>query len=385
MRKTTVGIIGTGAVSPIYIQTCYRMHNLELVSLADLDPDRPRQRIEEIKNKLAEWKLPSTTKLPITQSVDDLLTNEDVDLVLNLTVPRVHAEVALRALNAGKHTYHEKPFAISRDQAKALVDTARANSLLVGSAPDTFLGGSLQTCRKLIDDGWIGTPIGCVAFMTCPGHESWHPDPEFYYMKGGGPLFDMGPYYLTALVHLIGPVKKVSSAARVTYPIRMITSAKKFGKEISVETPTHIASTLEFANGAIGSMLMSFDVHGANLPRIEIFGTHGTLSVPDPNYFGPSPGFSSGEIKLKVGGNDWATVPYSHGYRDNWRGLGAADLASSLFHRRAPRCSGELAFHITDIAQSCLEAAEQNKTIDVRSTVERRNPLPLNLRDGEID
>jgi predicted dehydrogenase len=378
MRKTTIGIIGCGAISPIYIQTCYRMENLELLALADLDPERPRLRLEELKNKLAEWKVPANTRLPVACSVDELLANPEIELVLNLTVPRAHAEVALKVLNAGKHEYHEKPFALSRAEAKTLFDTARAKKLSIGCAPDTFLGAGLQTCRKLIDDGWIGAPIGCVAFMTCPGHESWHPDPEFYYMKGGGPLFDMGPYYLTALVHLIGPITRVGGAARVTYPTRRITSAKKFGKEIPVETPTHIASTLEFTNGAIGSMMMSFDVFGANLPRIEIYGTSGSLSVPDPNTFG-------GEIKLKVGRNDWAPIPYSHGYKENTRGLGAADLASSLLHRRAARASGELAYHVTDVMETYLEAAEAGKMLDVRSTVDRPAPLPLGLRDGQLD
>lgn len=380
MRKTTVGIIGCGAISPIYIQTCYRMANLELVALADLDPERPRQRLAELPAKFAEWKVapPATAALPVACPVEELLAKPEIELVLNLTIPRAHAEVALRVLNAGKHTYHEKPFALSREEARTLLETARSKKLSIGCAPDTFLGAGLQTCRKLIDDGWIGAPVGCVAFMTCPGHESWHPDPEFYYQKGGGPLFDMGPYYLTALVHLIGPVAKVSGAARATYPVRQITSAKKFGKEIPVETPTHVASTLEFANGAIGSLLMSFDVYGANLPRIEIFGTQGSLSVPDPNTFG-------GEIKIKVGRNEWEKVPFSHGYKENSRGIGAADLAASLSRGRGARASGELAYHVTDIMQACLEAAEAGKTLEVKSTVERPRALPLGLRDGELD
>src|SRR5262249_11849204 len=160
---------------------------------------------------------------------------------------------------------------------------------------------------KLIDDGWIGTPIGCTAFMTCPGHESWHPDPEFYYQAGGGPVFDMAPYYLTALVHLMGPIRRVGGMARATYPARTITSAKKFGQSIAVETPTHVVSSLEFAGGALGSMLMSFDVFGAHLPRIEIYGTAGSLSVPDPNTFG-------GEVQVKIGRGEWAAVPLTHSY-----------------------------------------------------------------------
>lgn len=379
MRKINLGIIGCGAISGIYIQNSYRLSNLRLAALADLDPARPAAKIEEIKTKCAsEWKLPGTPELPRTCSVDALLADPSVELVLNLTVPKVHAQVSRQILNAGKHVYSEKPLAISRHDSAALLKLAADKGLLTGCAPDTFLGGGLQTARKLIDDGWIGTPLGCVAFMTCPGHESWHPDPEFYYQAGGGPLFDMGPYYLTALVHLLGPIKRVSGAARATYPTRTITSQKKHGTVIPVETPTHIASTLEFAGGPIGTMLMSFDVYGANLPRIEIFGSTGSLSVPDPNTFG-------GEIKVKIGRNDWAPVPLTHGYRENFRGVGASDLASAFLHRRAARASGQLAHHVVDVMQSCLEAAEKRTTLEIESTAERPAPLPLALRDGQID
>jgi predicted dehydrogenase len=379
MRKINLGIIGCGAISGIYIQNSYRLSNLRLAALADLDPARPDARIEEIKSKYAsEWKLPGAPELPRACSVDALLADPSVELVLNLTVPKVHAQVSRQILQAGKHVYSEKPFAISRHDSAALLELASNKGLLTGCAPDTFLGGGLQTARKLIDDGWIGTPLGCVAFMTCPGHESWHPDPEFYYQAGGGPLFDMGPYYLTALVHLLGPIKRVSGAARATYPTRTITSQKKHGTVIPVETPTHIASTLEFAAGPIGTMMMSFDVYGANLPRIEIYGSTGSLSVPDPNTFG-------GEIKVKISRNDWAPVPLTHGYRENFRGVGASDLASAFLHRRAARASGELAHHVVDVMQSCLEAAEKHTAIEIQSTAERPAPLPPALRDGQID
>ncbi len=379
MRKLNVGIIGCGAISGIYIQNCYRLANLRLVALADLDAARPAAKIEEIKAKYGgEWKLAGMPELPRACSVEELLGDASVELVLNLTVPKVHGAVSEQILRAGKHVYSEKPLATSREEAGKLTALAAAKGLLVGCAPDTFLGAGLQTARKLIDDGWIGTPLGCVAFMTCPGHESWHPDPEFYYQQGGGPLFDMGPYYLTALVHLLGPIKRVSGAARATYPTRTITSQKKYGTVIPVETPTHIASTLEFAAGAIGTMLMSFDVYGANLPRIEIYGTTGSLSVPDPNTFG-------GEVKVKMGRNDWAAVPLTHGYRDNFRGVGASDLASAFLHRRAARASGELARHVVDVMQACLETAERGKAVEIASTAERPAPLPLALRDGEMD
>ena len=270
-----VGIIGCGAISGIYIQNCYRLSNLRLVALAGRDLSKAAAKREEIKAKYGgEWKLPGEPALPVACSVPELLANPEIDAVLNLTVPKAHTELALAALEAGKHIYLEKPLALNRADGKKILEAAKAKGLRVGCAPDTFLGGGLQTCRKLIDDGWIGKPIGCVAFMTCPGHESWHPDPEFYYEVGGGPVFDMGPYYLTALLNLLGPVKRVSGAARATYATRTITSAKKHGKVIPVETPTHVSTTLEFASGAIGTMVMSFDVYGETHCRaIEVFGT----------------------------------------------------------------------------------------------------------------
>jgi predicted dehydrogenase len=379
VRTMNVGMIGCGAISGIYLYNCYRLANLKPVALAARDRAHVEAKIDEIKAKYnAEWKFSGAPELPRACSVAELLASADVDLVMNLTVPKVHAELTLAALDAGKHVYSEKPLGCSRQEAGRILALAKEKGVRVGCAPDTFLGAGLQTCRKLIDDGWIGAPIGCVAFMTCAGHESWHPDPEFYYEAGGGPMFDIGPYYLTALIHLMGPIARVSGAARATFPTRTITSAKKYGKVIPVETPTHIASTLEFANGAIGTMLMSFDVYGAHLPWIEIYGTCGSLSVPDPNTFG-------GEVQVKIGRGDWSTVPLTHGYRENARGLGAADLAAGVFNHRAHRASGELAYHVVDVMESCLEAAREGKTLAIRSTTERPAPMPMGLREGEID
>jgi len=375
-----VGIIGCGAISGIYLYNCYRMANLKPVAVADLDPARAEGKLEEIKAKYnKEWDFVGEPELPRVCTPEELLAAEDVEMVLNLTVPKAHAEVTLASLKAGKHVYTEKPLGRSRKEAGQIVALADRKALRVGSAPDTFLGAGLQTCRKLIDDGWIGTPLGCAAFMTCRGHESWHPDPEFYYQVGGGPLFDMGPYYLTALVHLMGPIKRVSGAARATYPTRTITSAKKFGTVIPVETPTHIATTLEFAGGgAIGTMLMSFDVFGANLPRMEIYGTHGSLAVPDPNTFG-------GEVRVKIGRGEWGTVPLTHSYKENARGLGAADMAAGFLARRAHRASGDLAYHVVDVMECCLEAAREGRAVEVGSTGERPAALPMGLGEGEVD
>src|SRR5262249_6114053 len=238
--------------------------------------------------------------------VDRLLGNPDIEIVLNLTIPLAHAGVCTEALEAGKHVYVEKPLAVSFVDGDRLMRLAKDRGIRVGAAPDTFMGGGLQTCRMLIDDGAIGQPVAATAFMLCHGHESWHPDPAFYYHHGGGPMFDMGPYYLTALVSLLGPVKRVTGSTRVTFPERTITSQPKHGEIIKVEVPTHVAGVLDFASGTIATIVTSFDVWSAEVPRIEIYGTHGTLSLPDPNTFG-------GPVRLrKSGEKDWTDVQITH-------------------------------------------------------------------------
>jgi len=285
----------------------------------------------------------------------------------------------MAALKAGKHAYSEKPFAVNREEGKKVLDLAGKKKLFVGSAPDTFLGGGIQTCRKLIDDGWIGKPIASSAFMTCHGHESWHPSPEFYYEVGGGPMFDMGPYYLSALVNLLGPVKRVTGVTKIGFTERTITSKPKYGKKVKVEIPTHIAGVMDFANGVVGTILMSFDVWAAELPHIEIYGTEGTLSVPDPNGTG-------GPVKIrKAGMENWADVPLTHGYTEGSRGIGVADMAYAMRSGRAYRANGELAFHVVDIMQAIHEAAAEGKHINLKSTCKQPAPLPLGLIKGQLD
>ena len=268
---------------------------------------------------------------------------------------------------------------MTREDGAKLVALAKEKGLRVGSAPDTFLGGGLQTCRKLIDDGWIGTPVAATAFMTGHGPEGWHPDPEFFYKVGGGPMFDMGPYYLTALVNLLGPVKRVTGSAQISHPQRIIGSEPHKGETIEVEVATHIAGVMDFACGAVGTMVMSFDVWAASLPRIEIYGSEGTLSCPDPNTFG-------GPVRVKRYHNEnWQEVPLSHGYAENSRGIGVADMAAAIQSGRQHRCNGDLAYHVLDLMHAFHDASAQGKHIDVQSTCERPAPLPLNLRQGTID
>ena len=347
--ETRVGIIGCGNISGIYLTNCRKLPGLELVACADLDMRRAEA-------KAAEHGIRAAT-------VDELLADPAIDLVVNLTIPAAHAEVNNRALAAGKHVYTEKPLATRRADGAATLALAREEGLRVGSAPDTFLGGGLQTCRKLIDDGAIGEPVAAVAFMTGHGPEGWHPDPEFFYKPGAGPMFDMGPYYLTALVSLLGPIARVTGSTRISFPERTIGSEPKRGQKIIVETPTHIAGVLDFAGGAVATIITSFDVWAANLPRIEIYGSEGSLSVPDPNTFG-------GPVRIRLAGDkEWREVPLTHGYTENSRGLGVADMAAAIREGRPHRASGELAFHVLDVMSAFEEASTSGQHVAITSGV----------------
>ncbi len=358
-----VGVVGCGNISSIYLENAKRLKSLNLLACADLDMSRAESRA-------AQFGISAV-------SVDAMLADPSIELIINLTIPAAHAEVARKALQAGKHVYNEKPLAVSRDDAKDLVELAHQRSLLLGGAPDTFLGGGLQTCRKLIDDGWIGTPVAATAFMLCHGHESWHPDPAFYYKRGGGPMLDMGPYYLSALVSLIGPVRRVTGAARITFPERTITSAPQYGATIGVEVPTHVAGILEFATGAIATLVTSFDVWAANVPTIEIYGTEGSLGVPDPNTYG-------GPVSLRRAGSaGWSEIPLTHGYTTNSRGIGVADMADALRRGRPHRASGDLTYHVLDIMTSIDDAARTGSHVELTSMCLRPSALPSGL-DGEI-
>ena len=360
MSKKNVGIVGVGNISGIYLKnlTTVFADRVELLGCADLVPQRAAEAT-------AEYKLPKKYA-----SVDALIQDPDIDIVLNLTIPMAHHDVCLQAIKAGKHTYVEKPLSIKLEEGKALVDEAAKQGVRVGGAPDTFLGGGIQTCRKLIDDGVIGEPVAATAFLAGHGHESWHPDPEFYYKAGGGPMFDMGPYYLTALINLIGPVRRITGSTRITFPERTITSEPKNGTVINVDVPTHIAGVMDFRNGAVGTIITSFDVWAANLPRIEIYGTLGSLGVPDPNTFG-------GEIKVKrAGDEDWSAVEFSHGYTENSRGLGVADMASAIDEGRQHRASGDLTYHVLECMHGFHIASDTNKHYELQSEGTQPEALP---------
>lgn len=347
-----IGMVGAGKISGAYLDTLAGLDTVRLTAVTDLDPDRA---------KAAAMQAPGDVR--VAGSVVDLVSRQDVDAVLNLTIPAAHAGVALVALSMGKHVYGEKPLAATREEAESVLAAARAGGLRVGCAPDTVLGTGTQTARKAVDDGLIGTPVAATAFMTSAGPEDWHPDPDFYYRPGGGPLLDMGPYYLSALVHLLGPVVRVTGAASRPRAERRIGSGPRAGTRLPVEVDTHVSGILEHAGGALSTLVMSFDVQAARLPRIEVHGTEGSLSVPDPNWF-------EGLVELNRGG-DWAPLPVSAGYPTAGRGTGLADMAEAITDGRPHRASAELAHHVLDVMLTLLDAAHGGRSLPVTTRCER--------------
>mgnify|MGYP001386828487 CR=1 FL=1 len=360
-----VGVIGAGKIFPAYVQGCRAFPILELDAVADIDMARASQQAAE-------------HGAPRALSADALLADPTIQIVVNLTVPKVHTAVSLAAIAAGKHVYSEKPLAIARADGQQIMQAAAAQGVRVGCAPDTFLGGGQQTCRKLIDDGWIGEPVAAVAFMAGHGPEAWHPNPDFFYQVGGGPLLDMGPYYLTSLINLLGPVRRVAGSARASFSQRIATSHEHFGRRLPVEVPTHAAALLDFAAGPIATLITSFDVWHANLPRIEIYGSEGSLSVPDPNIFG-------GVVQVRrADASEWSEAPLLFDARVG-RGIGVADLAYAISSGRPQRASGELAFHVLDIMEAVEESSTEGRHVLLESTCARPAPLPMGLLRGELD
>ncbi|HNS01825.1 MAG TPA: Gfo/Idh/MocA family oxidoreductase [Anaerolineae bacterium] len=364
-ERVKVGVVGVGKIFPAYVAGCRNFPLLELVALADIDGERASQQAAE-------------HGVPRVLSVDALLADPEIQIVVNLTVPKVHAAVSLAAIAAGKHVYTEKPLAVTRVDGQRIVQAAAERGVRVGSAPDTFLGGGQQTCRKLIDDGWIGEPVAAVAFMMGHGPESWHPNPDFFYQAGGGPLLDMGPYYLTSLINLLGPVRRVAGSARASFPERVATSRQHFGRRLPVEVPTHVAALLDFAAGPVATLITSFDVWHASLPRIEVYGSEGTLSVPDPSIFG-------GMVRVRrAGAAEWSEMPLLFDDQVG-RGIGVADLAYAIHSGRPHRANGELAYHVLDIMQAVEESSDGGQHVTLESSTARPAPLPMGLLRGEMD
>lgn len=353
-----IGIIGCGKISGIYLKNAPYFQHVRLTACADVDLERARSVAEEAGLQ--------------AMSVEDLLTS-DADIVLNLTPPEFHTEINRRILEAGKHAYCEKPLAINLEDGEATVALAKEKNLHVCCAPDTVLGAGITTARRAIDEGWIGEPVGGSAFMLSHGPEGWHPNPGFYYQKGGGPLFDMGPYYLTTLVHLLGPVRRVQAVAHRMDKVRMATSAHLFGKKLPVDVETSYCGSLAFAGGALVTANFSFDVWGHQHAPIEIYGREGSLGVPDPNTFGGAVRLFRPEDRQD---REWKELPLQTRYIENSRFLGVADLAAAILEGRTPRANGDIALHVLEVMCAYLTSSESGKAVDIASQPERPARMP---------
>ncbi len=366
-KKIKIGVIGCGKISEQYFTGLRRYDVLEIMACADLDFARAKARAAEYGVARA-----CTTA--------ELLATPDIEIVVNLTIPQAHAEVNEAILRAGKHAYVEKPFALDSRESARVMTLARERGLLVGCAPDTFLGGGLQTARKAIDDGLIGRPVAAAAFMLCHGHEHWHPAPQFYYQRGGGPVFDMAPYYLTALINMLGPIASVNGTTKIGLAERTITSQPLAGTKIKVEVPTHCSGTVDFASGVTGTILMSFDTWpGPTMPRIVVYGTEGTLDVPDPNRF-------DGDVRFfRPRVTEPEIVAPAHSFARG-RGTGVADMAYSVLRRdRLHRANGQLANHVVEVMEAFDSASDAGRRIQIGSTCARPAALPTGLADNVLD
>ena len=361
-----IGIIGCGNISATYFDFAPLFRGIKVVACADLD--------------LAAAQARATQYGVEAQSVAALLDNPSVDLIINLTIPGAHFAVAKAALEAGKHVYSEKPFVLSTQEGKELRDLAQSKGLSVGSAPDTYLGGAHQQARAVLDAGDLGTIIAGTAHVMSHGMEHWHPNPDFFFQPGGGPMLDLGPYYLANLINLIGPVKRVAALTSSATPKRTITSEPRAGETIEVNTPTNIHALLEFAQGATVTLSTSWDVWAHRHGHLELYGTEGSLFLPDPNFF-------SGPVE--IAGRDGAiapVAPWDHpfgvpnqehkaGKLANYRSAGLADMALALLEGREARCSIDRALHGIDIMSAILRSGEEGGFVELSTTCTRPEPL----------
>jgi predicted dehydrogenase len=388
MKKYNVGVLGIGDISDIYFNNLKKFDIVNVMACAGRDLNKA---VEKAKQHTIQ-KAYATSR--------ELIDDPEIDIILNLTVPAVHAELTMEALHAGKHVYSEKPLAATIEDAEKILVLAKEKGLYVGCAPDTFLGGRLQTCRKMIDEGKIGKVIAASAFVVSHGHEWFHPNPDFFYKPGGGPLLDIGPYYMTTLLSLLGPVKSCCAMARRSFDKRTIESEPRRGETIEVEVDTHITGNLEFVNGAIATFITSFDVWDSELPRLEIYGEKGTICINDidpvdgPNLFG-------GEILLRTKENyrwkglprqkpfsDWDVLPVAHpfneiSHKENSRGIGLVDMAYAIRDQREERASGKMAFHSLEAMEGLLKSAKEGCFYHLKSTFKRPEPLPIDFPNSE--
>lgn len=349
-----IGILGCGVISRTYIQEIKRIYPnvLEIAAVADLDQASAKRTAE-------------TYEIPKALSPDELLAEPTIELIINLTPPLAHKQLNLKILEAGKHLFCEKPFALTVEDAQEVAALADKKGLYIGAAPDTFLTAPMQSCRKLLEDGWIGKPLYVTANMMSPGVETWHPSPKAFYTKGGGPLYDMAGYYLSVLIHLFGPVAEVFSYSGTGFEERRIYSQPLCGTTVKVEVPTHYTSVLKMQNGVLVNMNMSFDIWYSTLPKMEIYGTEGTMTMPDPNMsdgrpkifrkeqvIGKAYGLETGDTSLEIPLRNQSVAEYT-------RGTGVAELAKSIQNGRKNRANVQIAIHILEIIQGMFRSSEE--------------------------
>jgi predicted dehydrogenase len=362
-----IGIIGTGMISNTYIPNLQKtFRHLDLVAVADLDVVRAQKMAEE-------------KGIPRAMTTDELLADPEIEGVLNLTPPAAHYPITKAALEAGKHVWVEKPLSPTFVQGQELVNIAKQKGLRLGCAPDTILGSGMQTLRRIIDEGWIGTPVGALGHVMLPGPESGHPNPDFFYQPGGGPMFDLGPYWITALVNLFGAVTEVNATTHAHFAERTITAeGPRFGQKIPVNVPTWVSGNFTFTNGAIGQVTASFETYPVGYyASLHIYGTEGSIIAPDPNKF-------EGPLLLKRGWNDAKEIPLLFPYSAEGRGIGMADIEASVRENRPNRASGELALHVLEAMQATHDSGEQKRSIQLNTKVERPLPMPQNPLPGEV-
>lgn len=353
--RVGVGVVGAGVISSQYLDNLTVFPDLEVMFIADLDLDRAKAQAEKYN-------------VPNSGTLAELLAHPEIEIVVNLTIPSAHVEVALAALAAGKNVWTEKPFALDRESGRLLLDAAATAGLRVATAPDTFLGAGLQNGLRLVSDGAIGTPLTALALMQSPGPEGWHPNPDFLFQDGGGPLFDIGPYYLTVLVQALGPVYRVTAAASTARAMRTIGSGPRAGATIAVTVPTHHSALLEFASGASAQLIFSFDSYRTRAGIVEVSGSSGTIAFPDPNTF------IGDSIIYDAENPDGRPIPAVGS--EATRGTGVAELAQSIRAGRPERATGEQAFHVLDIMVSISESAALHTTVPVTSTFVPAAPVP---------
>ncbi|WP_341212748.1 Gfo/Idh/MocA family oxidoreductase [uncultured Limimaricola sp.] len=362
-----IGLIGCGNISTSYLSRASNFGAVSFRAVADINPATAQARGEEFGVE--------------AMSVDALLAHPEVDLVLNLTIPAAHFEISSRALEAGKHVYSEKPYVLTVEEGRALAKLAAEKGLRIGSAPDTVLGSSHQLARRLIDEGAVGRITSGTCAVMSPGMESWHPNPDFFFLKGGGPILDLGPYYIANLVQLIGPVARVSALTSTPSKTRTIGNGVREGETVPVETPTTIHALLEFCSGAVVTLMASWDVWQSDIAPMALYGTEGTIHIPDPNFF-------DGELRITKRDEPAELPSWDHplgppnreipkGMVADYRSAGLADMAQAIVEGRPHRCNDAYALHVVEVMTAILQAGEERRSVEIETDCERPAPLDI--------